>query len=187
VRTQWVALGAALVVLAGAVVAWALSSAADRVQVVRVASAVPAGEVIRASDLTITGIAYDDALHGLVPAASLETVAGRVAAIDLQPGTLLVAGMWTDAPELLHDERSVGAVLRPGRFPEGLARGDRALAVALEGEVVPIAVRLIDVRRSERDELSVTLAVPASAAPAVAQLAARDLLVLVGDPVEATP
>ena len=43
VRTQWLALGAAFVVLAGVVVAWALANAADRVQVVRLTHDVPAG------------------------------------------------------------------------------------------------------------------------------------------------
>ena len=66
VRTQWMALGGALVVLAGVLVAWALSRAADRVQVVQVAQQVQAGQVITADDLTVTGIAYDTQLQGLV-------------------------------------------------------------------------------------------------------------------------
>lgn len=187
VRTQWVALGAALVVLAGVLVAWALSNAADRVDVVRVASPVAAGEVISASDLTVAGVAADGAVRGLVPAASLDSLVGRVAAVDLQPGVLLVAGMWADAPDVLPGERTVGAVLRQGRYPAGLARADVAVAIPLEGEGVAVTVRVVDAARTERDELSVTLAVPADAAAVVAQLAARDQLVLVGESPEALP
>lgn len=186
-RTQWLALGAALIVLAGVLVAWALSNAADRVDVVRVASPVAAGDVIRASDLTIAGVAADGAVRGLVPAASLESLAGRVAAVDLEPGVLLVVGMWTDAPDVLPGERTVGAVLRQGRYPTGLSRAHVAVAIPLEGEAVAVTVRVVDAVRTERDELSVTLAVPSDAAALVAQLAARDQLVLVGEAHERAP
>ena len=96
VRTQWLALGAALVVLSGVLVAWALTKAADRVQVVQVAQSVSAGDVLEAADLSVTGIAFDDEVQGLVPAASLQALVGRVAAIDLAPGALLSVGMWRD-------------------------------------------------------------------------------------------
>ena len=70
VRAQWLALAAALVVLAGVLVAWALTDAADRVSVVQVARAVRAGEVIQEDDLTIAGVAFDHGVQGLVPAAA---------------------------------------------------------------------------------------------------------------------
>ena len=182
VRAQWLVLGAALIVLAGLLVAWALTRAADRVQVVQISSAVQAGDIIQADDLTLTGVAYDGALQGLVPAGSLQAIVGRVAAIDLRPGSLLVSGMWADAPQLAPGEQSVGAVLAPGRFPSGLSRGDLAVAVPLAGEASPTSVRVIDAAVTESDELLVTLAVPAGTAVVVAQLAAADQLVLIGEP-----
>jgi|JI10StandDraft_1071094.scaffolds.fasta_scaffold16321_2 flagella basal body P-ring formation protein FlgA len=191
VRTQWLALAAALVVLAGVLVAWALSNAADRVQVVRVTQAVSAGEVISAADLTVVGVAFDAEVQGLVPAASLDALVGRVAAVDLEPGVLLVAGMWRDAPETLVGEEAVGAVLRAGRFPLGLARGDVALAAPVDAAAAaaaePVSVRVIDVQVGVDGELSVTLAVAADSAVAVAQLAATDQLLLVGQPATAQP
>jgi hypothetical protein len=191
VRTQWLALAAALVVLAGVLVAWALSNAADRVQVVRVTQAVSAGEVISAADLTVVGVAFDAEVQGLVPAASLDALVGRVAAVDLEPGVLLVAGMWRDAPETLVGEEAVGAVLRAGRFPLGLARGDVALAAPVDAAAAaaaePVSVRVIDVEVGVDGELSVTLAVAADSAVAVAQLAATDQLLLVGQPATAQP
>ncbi|MGE0000361.1 MAG: SAF domain-containing protein, partial [Ilumatobacteraceae bacterium] len=133
VRVQWLVLAVALMVLAGVLVAWALTRAADRVTVVTVARPVPAGTVIQTADLTTAQIAFDGEVNGLVPAASLDALAGRVATVDLQPGTLISAGMWADGTELAADERTVGAVLEPGRFPAGLAQGATAVAVSLDG------------------------------------------------------
>lgn len=189
VRTQWLALGAAFVVLAGVVVAWALSNAADRVQVVRVAHDVPAGEPIGAADLSVTAVAYDADVHGLVPATSADALVGRVAAIDLTAGSILQVGMWRDAPKLAAGEERVGALLRPGRFPAGLARGDLAAAAAIDGSsagssgdasVAPVEVRVLDVVEVADGSLSVTLAVPAAMSVSIARLAATDQLLLVG-------
>lgn len=185
VRTQWLALGAALVVLAGVLVAWALSSASDRVQVVQLAQAVHVGEPIEAADLTFASVAFDDAVQGLVPAASLDTLVGRVAAIDLHTGVLMQTGMWRDATHIAVGEESVGALLSVGRFPAGLARGDLALAAPVASldvtvATTAIAVRVLDVEIDGDGELTVTLAVPAAQSIAVAQLAATDQLLLVG-------
>lgn len=189
VRTQWLALSAALVVLAGVLVAWALSNAADRVQVVQVAQTVQAGDVIDAADLTVAGVAFDAEVNGLVPADSLAALVGRVAAIDLQPGALLQVGMWRDAPQLAAGEEAVGALLKAGRFPTGLARGDLAIAAPVDAAAVDaaavgitVAVRVIDAELGADGDLSVTLAVPADQSIAVAQLAATDRLLLVGQP-----
>lgn len=184
VRTQWLALGAALVVLAGVVVAWALSNAADRVEVVQVVQAVPVGEVIEADDLALTSIAFDDAVVGLVPSMSSSSLVGRVAAIDLQPGVLLQTGMWRDATEIAAGEESVGAMLAPGHFPGGLARGDTVRAAAVDSTVasVPVAARVLDVELGANGDLAVTLAVPAAQSIAIAQLAATAQLVLIGQP-----
>ena len=180
-RTQWLALGAALVVLAGVLVAWALSQAADRVQVVQVARGVEAGDVIAAADLTVAGVAYDAAVEGLVPSGSLDALVGRVASIDLQTGALMQVGMWRDAPQLLPGEETVGALLHVGRFPVGLARGDVAIAASADGAVgFTVEVRVIDAEAGADGELSVTIAVPAAQSIAVARLSATDQLVLVG-------
>lgn len=183
VRTQWMALGGALVVLAGVLVAWALSSAADRVQVVRVVQEVPAGQPIPTEALATTGVAYDAGIDGLVPSASLADLAGRIAAIDLRPGVLVQTGMWRDTPALLTGEQRVGVVLRAGRLPAGLGQGDRAVAAAVDAAdpFVPASVRVLDAVPGADGTTSLTLAVATSDAVDVARLAANDLLVLVGD------
>lgn len=189
VRTQWLALGAAFVVLAGVLVAWALSNAAERVQVVQVANEVKAGDVIELDDLAITGIAYDAELEGLVPEQSLEALVGRVAAVDIQPGTLLIRGMWEDAPVVADGESVVGAVLAAGRFPAGLGRGDLAVAAPIDAEAAtaPVTVRVIATTLDPEGRLVVQLAVPADSAVAIGQLAATDQLLLVGRPTVSAP
>lgn len=189
VRTQWMALGGALVVLAGVLVAWALSSAADRVQVVQVVQEVPAGQPIPVEALAVTGVAYDAGVDGLVPSASLAELAGRIAAIDLQPGVLVQAGMWRDTPALSAGEQRVGVVLRAGRMPADLGQGDAAVAAAVDAAdpFVPTAVRVLDAVPGADGTTALTLAVPMSDAVAVARLAANDLLVLVGDAPSAAP
>lgn len=188
VRTQWLALGAAFVVLAGVVVAWALSNAADRVQVVRVANDVRAGDVIAADDLGVTGVAHDADVQGLVPAGSLDALVGRVATIDLTAGAIVQVGMWRDAPELAAGEDRVGAVLDAGRFPAGIVRGGILVAAALDAGVdaaPPVEVRVIEVEPGPDGSLVVTLAVPGEVSISVARLAATDQLLLVGRSVPA--
>jgi hypothetical protein len=189
VRTQWLALGAAFVVLAGVLVAWALSNAADRVQVVQVAQALEAGDVIAVDDLTVTGVAFDAQVQGLVPEQSLQALVGRVVAIDVQPGTLLSVGMWQDAPLVNEGEAAVGAVLAAGRSPAGLSRGELALAAPIDGtvEAATVMVRVIAAAIGPQGELQVTLAVPVDRSVAVAQLAATDQLLLVGEPAVVVP
>jgi flagella basal body P-ring formation protein FlgA len=182
VRAQWLVLAAALTVLAGILVAWALTRAADRVSVVSLARPVAAGTVIQTADLTIAAIAFDGDVSGLVPAASVDAVAGRVATVDLAAGSLLTVGMWADATGLSEGERTVGAVLTAGRFPVGLAQGSTAIALAIDGDVVGVTVRVIDADTTDAGGLRVTLAVPQADAMHIAQLAATDQLVVIGLP-----
>lgn len=208
VQTQWLALGAALVVLAGVLVAWGVSQASDRVQVVQLASDVRAGATFDAGDFTVAEVAYDGAVQGLVPEQSLEALVGRVAALDLAAGQLVQVGMWRDTPALGPGEDSVGAVLQAGRFPAGLAVGDTAIAASLASATNVLAdavsptptaeeagsgaanaaviVRVVDVSAGADGGLSITLAVDGAHSVAVAQLAATDRLVLVGHPRGAT-
>jgi hypothetical protein len=189
VRTQWLALGAALVVLAGVLVAWALSQAADRVQVVQLARTVASGQAFTAGDLAITGVAFDTPVPGLVPAQSVEALLGRVAAVDLEEGVLIQQGVWRDQPLLLPGEQSVGVVLKTGRFPASLAQGDVAIAAPLApgDPTEPMEVRIIESAITPEGDTSLTLAVPQAAAVVVAQLAATDQLVLVGLPAGVGP
>lgn len=186
VRTQWLVLAAALTILAGVVVAWALGRAADRVDVVSIARPVAAGAVITRDDLTITAIAFDQPIDGLVPAASIDELVGRSATIALRPGALISVGMWADGTELSAGERTVGAVLVAGRYPAGLAAGSSALALSTDdtnGDAkVQIEVRVLDAGRTDNGDLELTLAVAEGDAVTVASLAATGQLVVIGLP-----
>ena len=55
-------------------------------------------------------------------------------------------------------EQSGGAVLKDGRFPAGLARGDRALAAAVDDSAAtPVSVRVIDSYTSDGGTFVITL------------------------------
>lgn len=201
-RTQWMAFGAALVVLAGVVVAWAVASAGRRVMVVQVAQQVVAGDTLDADDLMLTGVAFDPGVEGLVPASSLDALIGRIASIDLQPGVLLQRGMWRDGVVLRDGERAVGAVLEAGRFPLGLGVGATVLAASLteatdlvggdgvssatpdetldDQPTLPVSMRVVDMVVLDDGAVSFSFAVPLDRAVLVAQLAATDQLVVVG-------
>lgn len=207
VRPQWLVFAAALVVLAGVLVAWGMQQATARVKVVQLLRAVPSGQPFQADDLGTVGIAYDTTVEGLVPAESLDRLVGRVAASDLQPGQLVQLGMWRDQAALRPGERSVGAVLRAGRMPVGMVAGDVAVAAqmldsaamaattiappagvasadgaepAVAATTQPVVVRLIDVQITADGNQLVTLAVPEVSAVTVAQWSATEQLVLVG-------
>lgn len=186
VRTQWLALGAALVVLASVLVGWALTQAANRVQVVQVAQAVRAGDVIEAADLGVTEVAFDGQVRGLVPVASLDALVGRVASIDLDAGTLMQSGMWSEAPQLATGEEAVGALLAVGRYPDGLARDHLAIAAPIDpaSTTAPTIVRVIAVQTEANGDLLVTLAVAKADSVGVAQLAATNQLLLVGQSID---
>lgn len=182
-RAQWLVLAAALTLLAGVLVAWALDRAADRVDVVSVARPVAAGSVIQADDLTVTAIAFDAPVTGLAPATSLQALVGRVATVDLEPGTLLSVGMWADGSELSPGERTVGALLEQGTYPTGITAGSTVQAVSLTGDDgEPVVARVLDADTDDRSGLLVTLAVPDADAARLARLAASGQLVLVGVP-----
>ena len=173
-------------VLASVLVGWALTQAAERVQVVQVAQSVQAGDVIAAADLTVAEVAFDAGVQGLVPVASLNALVGRVATIDLEAGTLMQTGMWSDVPELATGEEAVGALLPAGRFPAGLVRGDLAIAAPVDSSIATAStiVRVIAVQNESNGDLLVTLAVAHVDSVAIAQLAATNQLLLVGQSVD---
>lgn len=191
VRAQWLVLAAALTVLAGVVVAWALSRAAARIDVVAAARPVAAGAEIVSDDLIVVAVAADG-VTGLVPATHRNELVGRVAAVSVEAGSLVVASMLRAGAEVRQGEHAVGALLRLGRLPERLGVASTALAVSIDitdattGEPVPrpapVPVRVVTAARLDTGETSLVLAVPAADAPAVARLAATDQLVLVGVP-----
>lgn len=189
VRLPWLLVAAGTFVLIVMIVLWAVSSASDRTDALTIVEPVAAGEPIPDSAIGVTGVSNDDGFGRIYVASQREAVVGAVAVVDLEPGDLLGPSMVTNAPDTYAGERLVGAVLRAGRYPEEVQRGDEALAVSIVDRsaasppVVP--VRVVAVSISETDEASLTLAVADADAALVGAWAGTDELVLVVRPLGA--
>jgi hypothetical protein len=129
----WAA-GAALVAIGGLAAAGLVTRAGDRVDVLAVARTVPVGQTIAEADVTVARVPADPALAP-VPTADRGRVVGRVAAVELRPGTLLTAEEVTDTAVPGAGEQLVGVAARLGQLPaRGLRPGDRVVAVPVPGD-----------------------------------------------------
>jgi hypothetical protein len=132
-RPGMIALAVALVG-AGILGSTAVYSATNRTVPVLVAEAnVPAGALIKASDLGTATISAGSGVQ-LIPASQLRQVAGQVAATALHPGMLLsVAELATYRPPR-YGQVLVPLPVRPSALPaSGLQAGDHVLVVATPG------------------------------------------------------
>jgi hypothetical protein len=191
-RSSWVALGVLLV--AGSALGFAVWGAnlGHRQLVVVAAREIPAGATIHAADLRTADVAVDGAVE-VVPATSLPSLLGRVAASTIPAKALVHPAEIAQRSAIGADEAVVGVALAPGAVPVPELRvGDRVRVVAVAapsqqelssglvlgmGEV--FAVRnLEDAARS----VVVSLLLPARDAVAVADAAGanRVRLVLLG-------
>jgi hypothetical protein len=189
VRLPWLLVAAGTFVLIMMIVLWAVSSASDRTDALTIVEPVAAGEPIPDSAIGVTGVSNDDGFGRIYVASQREAVVGAVAVVDLEPGDLLGPSMVTNAPDTFAGERLVGAVLRAGRYPEEVQRGDEALAVSIVDRAAAsppvVPVRVVAVSISETDEASLTLAVADADAALVGAWAGTDELVLVVRPLGA--
>jgi hypothetical protein len=106
------------------------SNVGSRQPVLAIARPVNAGQKIRSSDLSEVRVSLDPALKPIA-ASERATVEGRVAAVNLVPGTLLTRAELATGPALDSGRSEVGLALKPGQFPPGLRVGDHVSAVLL--------------------------------------------------------
>ena len=119
-------------------VLWHLS-AVDRSPALAVVGTVDRGDVISADDLRVVYVSSDDAVARMSESQMTEVV-GRVALVDLAPGTLVTRSVVADRPTLEQGEGIVGLSLDPGGYPDlGLAPGDRVTIVRSGDAAVPEA------------------------------------------------
>ena len=118
----------------GVVVSAAVYQRADhQVPVVMVTRTVPAGAVISASDLGSTSVSLGGGI-AVIPASQLRQVVGQVAAVTLQPSTLLSPSELTSSRPPASGTELVPAAVRSADLPAtGLAPGDRVLVVPTAG------------------------------------------------------
>ena len=189
VRVPWLLAAAGVFVLGVMLVLWAVSNASDRTQVLVVVEPVAAGEPLPDSAIGVTGVSNESGFGRIYLESQRAEVVGAIAVGDLAPGDVLGPSMLIGAPDTFDGERLVGAVLRAGRYPEEIQRGDTGLAVSTADrstEAPPaIEVRVVAVELSETDEASITLAVPEDDAALVGTWAGTDELVIVVQPVGA--
>jgi hypothetical protein len=117
---QWTA-AVLFVVLAVLAAGWLWQQRSDRVEILTVNAAVPAGSVIERSDLAMADVA---GLGNAIPAAEADTLIGQVAAVPLVEGQVLTTGMVTSAPLPGRGQRIVGVELDATRAPGDLQPGD---------------------------------------------------------------
>lgn len=184
-RSAPMAVAGVACVLAGALAFLALYTGLDRRQeVLAVARAVAAGQVIAGQDLRIVRVSAAD---GVVPvrASRSSSVVGKTAAVPLVPGALLVDGQVGPPSALQAGQAIVGVAVKAGQAPASLPPGTRVQVVdtlkSAAGDAPrPIVVTASAVvapggdaapKPSSNGTIVVSLIVPATEAPAVAAAA----------------
>ncbi|WP_420451657.1 hypothetical protein [Ilumatobacter sp.] len=183
IRLGWALAAAGLFLLTVVLVLWAIGSASDRTRVLTIVRAVPAGQQVTSDAVGVGAVSSDDGFGRIYVESQRDDVIGSVAAVDLAPGDLIGPSVLTGAPAALPGERLVGAVLRAGRYPIEVQRGDTGVAItsadpSAETAAEPVDVRLVSVSISETDEAAITMAVASADADLVARWAGTDQLVL---------
>jgi hypothetical protein len=167
------------------------SKAGDRQAVLAVAQTVEVGEVVDARDLRVVHVSADPGVRA-IPATQRQQVVGRTAAVRLVPGSLLASGQLGDGVAVPAGHAMVGAVLKPGQYPIGLTVGDRValvfgaasgagIVVSAESAGAPptATVAALGDPADATGGLTVSLVVPADAAPGLASAGAAGRLNLV--------
>ncbi len=125
--------GLLLALACGAVTAALFLRVGGRVAVLAVAQDVPVGQVVTAQDLTDARISYDPSLHALSPRLR-DQVVGRIAAVELKPGSLLTREQLTTQAVPTSGQVVIGLSLKPGQLPgDPLRRGDPVRVLLTSG------------------------------------------------------
>lgn len=140
-RRSWglMSVAALLVVGFGLVGALVYSHAGDKVSVLEVAAPVTKGHVIAAGDLVTVDVS---GVPGSIPAANVDTVVGKSAAVDLVPQTILTNQMVTAGTIPGPGKSLVGLALDASQAPaDGLGQGDVVSVIAVPGQDVTQATQ----------------------------------------------
>jgi hypothetical protein len=166
-------------------VLWHLS-ATSKVPAVAISDGVERGNVIEAGDLRTVYVASDETLVRITDPSA---VVGKVALVDLAPGTILGPTVVADGTALEAGDGVVGLALDPGQYPAlGLAPGDRVNVVrsgdaALAGnegdQVIARSAAVFEVEDLASDRKLVSIQASESDAEAVAAAAGAGGLRLV--------
>ena len=166
----------------------------DRRDVLAMARTVEVGQIVQPTDLRIARVSSEPGVH-LVPATDRSRVVGRPAAVRLLAGSIMSPDQIGEAAGLPAGTALVGAVLKPGQFPLGLAAGDLVgLVVSVStGETAgggnadptiqtaPPLATVVNVQAAAdaTGNTAASLQVPVAIAPAIAEAGAAGRLNLV--------
>jgi len=130
IRRPALAAGSVAVVLVSIAAFVAIYSGANhQVSVLTVLHPVAEGQPITSADLGADSITSQGALPG-IPVAQASGVVGKVAAVPLVPGSLVVASDVTDTQPIASGNAVVGIALKDGQLPAGgLEPGDQVMVV----------------------------------------------------------
>jgi hypothetical protein len=183
-RTR-IALGLVVIVLCVLATATLFSSANHRTVVLTLRRTVPAGHVISSDDLATADVTVGADVPTM-QAAARAVVVGRVAAVTLVAGSLLVPADVSAAVRVPAGTTIVGASLKPGQYPVSIAAGDavelvETASLATIGSAPPTdrgPAHVLDVEPSSDGSgtLALSLLVPNGAAVNVAGDAAAGRL-----------
>ena len=194
-----IAVGVLLMVGCGLIAAVLQMRATSKTAVLAVTHQVPAGQVIRASDLSTVSISGGAGLRA-IGAADRASVVGQTASVPLMPGTLITRSQLAKDNAVTQGKVVIGLSLKPGQVPTStLKEGDEVLVVAtgpaaqLAGDSASggtdrpsgaVLVRRatvfgVDGGNRNNDNTSVSILVNEADAPAVAGAASVNQITLV--------
>jgi hypothetical protein len=185
-RPGLLGLAVLLVALGGLGAAFAVTSVRATGSYLAVARAVPVGAVLGQDDLASVQVAGGQGLRP-VPAAQLDKVVGKRAAVALAPGTLLTMGQLTDKPLLGPGQQQISLGLKTSEVPaRQLHPGDKVLLVskpAKNADPGSSSTRfegtVIDMARAENGDIVLYLALAARDVAPVVVLAADNRVAVV--------
>jgi hypothetical protein len=164
----------------------------DRREVLAMARTVEIGQVVQPSDVRVVRVSSDPGVH-TVRATDRVRIVGRPAAVRLLAGSMLSADQIGEAAGLPAGTALVGAVLKAGQFPLGLAPGDTvglvvsssmgvtAGVTADAAQTTPPVATVVGVEPAAdaTGNTAASLQVPVAIAPAIAEAGAAGRLNLV--------
>lgn len=195
-RPGWIAAGVAMIAVGGLISWQVITTVGSSAEYLAVARPVPVGAVVTREDLAVVRISVDPQLNP-IPAAEVQTVIGKHAAVELVPRNLLTPTQLTDRAAPGPGQQLVGLSLSPEQAPtKRLKPGAPVLLIITGDDAAPtgdgqsaapptkIAASVVDVRRGDTPgggdgAVYVNVAVSEGDGPLVAARGAAGRVVLV--------
>jgi len=187
-----IAVGVLLMVGCGLIAAVLQMRATSRTAVLAVTQQVPAGQVVRSSDLSTVSISGGAGLRAIA-AGDRSSVVGKTVSVALMPGTLVTRSELAANNTVANGKVVIGLSLKPGQLPTArLKQGDVVVVLATgsaagaaadrpAGTVLVSRAAVFGVEGGDRssDNTAVSIVIDEADAPAVAGAASVNQVTLV--------